>query len=340
MNKVFKKILSIILSISIVGVVSCGISIGTIRAGVFPNVQAMIVTSTITTLNHGYIAKIFASEKDIERIKNENRVEQTVENSDKSIIQIEKEPIINENKEIENSKTEEVKPIKDSVDLINIEGDGYKGHMFIVSNPKRIKLGVTSNLGKYGTKLNDIIKNNDAIGGVNAGGFADDGGVGNGGTPVGIIVKDGKTLWKDKTATKFSIVGFDKDGILTLGEYTEEKIKELNIQEAISFGPYLIVNGTPTPIYGNGGWGINPRTVIGQKEDGTVLMLVIDGRQASSVGITIKEAQRIMVEYGAVNAANLDGGSSTVMYYNNELINKPCSPYGERPLPTAFIITK
>jgi exopolysaccharide biosynthesis protein len=89
---------------------------------------------------------------------------------------------------------------------------------------------------------------------------------------------------------------------------------------------------------GNGGWGIQPRTAIGQTIDGKVLMLVIDGRQVGSIGATLKNVQDIMLEHGAYNAANLDGGSSTVMYYQGELLNKPCSIKGERLLPDAFVV--
>lgn len=140
--------------------------------------------------------------------------------------------------------------------------------------------------------------------------------------------------------SRYSIIGFDRDGTLILGNYTVDEIKKLQITQAVSFEPYLVVNGEPTKIYGDGGWGINPRTAIGQRSDGTVLLLVIDGRQVGSIGVTIRKLQEIMLQYGAVNAANLDGGSSTVMYYNNNLINNPCSPYGERTLPSAFLITK
>ena len=90
----------------------------------------------------------------------------------------------------------------------------------------------------------------------------------------------------------------------------------------------------------NGGWGLAPRTAIGQRRDGTVIMLVIDGRQLSSIGATLRDVQDIMLEYGAYNAANLDGGSSSTMVYENRIVNIPSSKYGPRDLPSAFIITK
>jgi exopolysaccharide biosynthesis protein len=285
----------------------------------------------MTTLSHQYIASIFANASDIKKIREFNRVVIGDDKSDKNAINIGQEPSIG----VLNPSTN----VKDSIKLINIDEGKYKAHMFIVDDPKRVKLGVTKNIGTAGAKLSDIINQEKGVGGINAGGFIDDGGHGNGGTPTGIIIKDGQVLWKDGVTSSYNIIGFDYDGVLTLGSYTISQMNKMNIRDAVSFGPYLIVNNKPTTIIGDGGWGLNPRTVIGQREDGAILMLVIDGRQIGSLGATIKEIQDIMISYGAVNAANLDGGSSTVMYYKGKLINKPCSPYGERPLPTAFIIS-
>lgn len=309
--------------------------ITTMRAGLYENLQEKLVTSVMVTMSHQYLAKLVATDSRISEVMANNKVVQTEDATDKSAINV-----------AENDGAVAVSgaPANGSyskgISLVDIQGSNFKGHMLIIDNPKRMKLAVSRNIGSSGTKLNDLIKEENGIGGVNAGGFTDTGGHGNGGQPTGIIVKNGHIVWRDLSESKYSIIGFDKDGILLLGNYTIEQIKKLNINDAVSFGPYLIVNNTPTKIIGDGGWGYNPRTVIGQKSDGTVLLLEIDGRQPTySIGATIRDIQNIMISYGAVNAANLDGGSSTVMYYEDKLINKPCSPYGERPLPDAWIIT-
>lgn len=108
--------------------------------------------------------------------------------------------------------------------------------------------------------------------------------------------------------------------------------------EAVSFDKTMIVNGKKTIKSGDGGGGIAPRTAIGQRKDGSILLLIIDGRQASSIGATYREVQDIMYEYGAYNAANLDGGSSSTMYYDGEVINNPCDALGERSIPTIFYV--
>jgi exopolysaccharide biosynthesis protein len=84
--------------------------------------------------------------------------------------------------------------------------------------------------------------------------------------------------------------------------------------------------------------GLNTRTAIGQRADGSVLLLVIEGRQTSSLGATYADLINIMLEFGAVNAANLDGGMSSSMAYQGEEILKNSSVSATRDMPTAFII--
>ncbi len=82
-----------------------------------------------------------------------------------------------------------------------------------------------------------------------------------------------------------------------------------------------------------------PRTAMGQRKDGTILLLVIDGRQPGySLGATLIDVQNILYEQGAYVAANLDGGSSSTLFYNGKVVNKPCDMLGERMIPTAFIV--
>lgn len=80
------------------------------------------------------------------------------------------------------------------------------------------------------------------------------------------------------------------------------------------------------------------RTVIGQRYDGAFLLMVLDGRQPSSFGSTYQDIIDIMQQYDAVNAANLDGGNSTVMVYDGETLNTTVSIKGDRRVPTAFIV--
>ena len=137
---------------------------------------------------------------------------------------------------------------------------------------------------------------------------------------------DGKVIFNDlkENTRKSEIVAFTDGGKLLVGSYSLNELNKLNVSEAVSFGPALIVNGKPTIKEGDGGLGIAPRTAIGQKKDGTILMLTIDGRSIKSSGATLLDVQNILLEHGAYNASNLDGGSSSSMYYNGKLINNPC----------------
>ena len=115
--------------------------------------------------------------------------------------------------------------------------------------------------------------------------------------------------------------------------------KNMHVRDAVTFGPALIVNGKAAEVTGLGS-GLNPRTAIGQRADGKVIMIAIDGRQANSLGATYADLIKIFLDFGAVNAANLDGGSSTVMFYKGEKVSVPANFINSRNMPTAIIITK
>ena len=130
-----------------------------------------------------------------------------------------------------------------------------------------------------------------------------------------------------------------KNNAVAAGNYNKKQLSDLGAVEGLTFGPPLIINGEKVIKNGDGGWGISPRSAIGQKKDGTIMFLVIDGRQPGySIGATLVDAQNMMYENGAYIAANLDGGSSTTLYYNGKVVNKPADLLGERMIPTAFIV--
>ena len=135
-------------------------------------------------------------------------------------------------------------------------------------------------------------------------------------------------------------VGFNKENKLVLGKFTKEQAVSMGIRDAVEFGPFLIVNGKSSFVKGNGGWGIAPRTAIGQRSDGIVLFLVINGRLATSIGADMGDLTEIMENYGAVNAANMDGGSSSELVINNKIINHPVAAgtNGLRDMPTFWVV--
>jgi exopolysaccharide biosynthesis protein len=328
MLAIFKKI-GIFIFINIF--VGCIFSIPMVYYGPFNNIRDMLVTTAMTTFSHQYIATAFLSDKTINGIIEKNKVHDENKYSDESAIAVSNRNTNGNNQGEKQGETE------DKIELKNISNGKYKGYMLIVSNPKRVGVASSDKLGSSGMKLSEIVKDYNAVGGINAGGFADEGGHGSGGTPTGILIEAGKVLY-GKENQRFPLIGFNEDSVLILGNYTLKEAKDKKIRDAVNFGPFLVINGEPTIKGGNGGGGLQPRTAIGQRKDGAVLMLVIDGRKIDSVGATLKEVQDIMLENGAYNAANLDGGSSATMFYGGELINKPSTPAGQRLLPSAFII--
>jgi exopolysaccharide biosynthesis protein len=300
-------------------------SIPMVYYGPFKVIREELVNTAMTTLSHQYIATWFLSDAEINRIMDKNKIQDEDKKSDVEAVTV---------------FDSHVEKKESQVEFVNISNEKVKGYILLVKNPSMVKVASTSKIGVQGMKLLDIVKQENAIGGINAGGFGDEGGHGNGGTPMGLLMQGGNVIYGNEQE-RYSIIGFNEDSVLVLGRYTIAEAKERKIRDAVSFGPYLVVNGEPL-IKGNsnGGWGLAPRTAIGQRQDGTVIMLVIDGRQLDSLGASLKDVQDIMLQYGAYNAANLDGGSSTTMVYENNIVNSPSSKYGPRFLPSAFIITK
>jgi exopolysaccharide biosynthesis protein len=294
--------------------------------GPFENVKRTMVGAAMTTLSHQYIAKMFLSDAEINKILSGNTV-QDVQQENVS-------PIKFQNTHDSNIEVEEVS-----------DGRKFKGYMLIVHDPTRIKVGYSKKLGVEGELTSQIAKDNNAVAAINAGGFTDSSSpgskwTGTGGNPVGILMSKGQVVYNDITNNneKVDVVAMTKNGVLLVGPHSLNQLKSLGVTDAISFGPALVVNGKGTIKSGDGGWGIAPRTAIGQTKDGSILLLVIDGRQTSSIGATLRDVQNIMIQYGAVNASNLDGGSSSTMYYGGKLINNPCDPLGERSVPSAIYV--
>ena len=281
--------------------------------GPYTNTRDMIVTTAMTTMRHQYFATLFLDDDTIQEILKRNRPEEILADQNLDDIEI--------------NKSQSSEGDTDGIELVDVSSKTFKGYLLIVNDPSRVKLAAAPKLGKVGSTTSQIVEAYDAIGGINAGGFADDA-LGTGGKPSGILITDG-------------VVGLDSEHKMVVSNsMSYSRMKQLNLQSAVSFGPVIIINGQPTIRSGDGGWGIQPRTAIGQKKDGTILMLVIDGRQSDSLGATLKNVQDIFLQYGAYNAFNLDGGASTTMYYNSKLVNNPSDIMGERYVPCAFIITK
>lgn len=280
----------------------------------------VFVNTVMETSAAKFVARIYYSEDEVNSILRKYSVIETDEVTQPSIPF---DPIDDEE--------------KDEIIVEEVTGGTFRGRMMIVRDPSRVQVAALAAYdGRPGKRVEEFYADYGAVAAINAGGFEDIGGVGNGGTPLGIVIHNSQLMYGSLTDTS-SVIGFDQNNVLVVGNMTGQEALDRGLRDAISFGPVFIVNGNAVDITGNGG-GLNPRTVIGQRADGAVLLLVIDGRQASSLGASYKDCVQIMLEYGAINAANLDGGSSSMMMHNGEVINVCASLYGSRRLPNAIVV--
>ena len=310
--------------------------INKIYFGPSPSARNMLISTVMETSAAKFLATSFFSDEEIETFMSVNEPKQFEEEQDTSIIHIPSFPEAPIDKD--NNKNPSENTNENGIEIFTIKTDRYSGKMMIIKDPSRVFVGTAPQLGpgKGGTKLEDMVKNYEAIGGVNGGRFYDQAGTGAGGEPIGFVVTNSNFVYGDD-GQKYDLIGFDENDILVVGKMTGKEVKKLKIRDAVSFGPVLVLNGNGAKISGSGG-GLNPRTAIGQRADGAVLLLVIDGRQINSLGASYQDLIDIMLEYGAINAANLDGGSSTLMIYKNEILNNCASLYGPRKMPTAFLV--
>ena len=225
------------------------------------------------------------------------------------------------------------------LEIVDLIGATYKGKLMIIRNPKRVQIASIDSFGDIGWTLSTFLEKFDAIACTNAGGFEDENGKGKGGIPDGLVIKNGQIAYGSAGGYYRDVVGFDSDNRLHVGNMSGQEALNIGLVNATSFetGPVLIKDGERQTGFVSG---INPRTCIGQTADGTVLLIAIEGRMADSLGATFEDLVNILEEYGAINAGNLDGGSSSGMYYEGERITRSCSVIGDRPLPTAVVVSR
>ena len=245
---------------------------------------------------------------------------------------------------IAEARQSETGPETPYLELVDIAYGTCRGKLLIVREPKSVILGTSGRFGvDPGLQLTEMVAKYNGLAGTNAGGFIDNNGLGNGGTPTGMVISEGEILYGE-ASTRYNVIGLDKDGVLLVGTMTGSEALERGMKYGVSFVTHdgiassLIINGEVQTQ--NLGPGVNPRTAIGQREDGALLLLVLDGRSSKTLGATLENVVDIMLQYGAVNAGNLDGGSSSVMVYGDEIINNCASVTGPRGIPTGFIVLR
>ncbi len=302
--------------------------------GPSPTLTATFCRSMRETSAIRWIPNIFLSDEEIDALKSTDTQDVETQAVNTSLIHI-----AQGDGPVQEAEGEEETP---DLEVIDIADGTIKGKLLIVRDPSRVILGTSDNLGhQAGMQLTDLVAKYDGVAGINAGGFNDENGLGNGGIPQGLVITGGELVW-GSAGTNYQVIGFDSDNILHVGRMTGGEALSLGIRDAVSFithdglGSALIINGDVQSQ--NLASGVNPRTAIGQRDDGAVLLLVLDGRSINTLGATMENICDVMLSYGAVNAGNLDGGSSSVMVYDGEIINNCASVTGPRRIPTGFVV--
>ncbi len=315
-----------------------------VNKGPSPYVRDLFVASVMESSAGGILSKIFLSEEEIAAIQEKNNTEVLSEVTDATLITVlaqnEEATVSGDALLAGNLPENDAMISEDGIEIYEVHGATYNGLMMVIDDPSRVKVGVIDSfsLDTSGRTLVDIVADYDCIAGVNGGKYDDENGLGSGGMPEGIVISEGQLLLGDPN-TVYDVYGFNQDNVLIVGSMTAAQAVSMGIRDAVSFGPALIVNGNAAN-YSGVGSGLNPRTAIGQRSDGAVLLLVIEGRQANSMGASMSDLIEVMLEYGAVNAANLDGGMSSSMVYNGEELISSCTIRSARRIPTAFVVER
>ncbi len=353
----FKKIgmyvlkgLAVLLTLVLIVAATLLISLKMICSDAYPAAQQMFVTTILETGQLKFLASWFLSADEIQAIVDKNSMKEFNEEVDDGLIQIGSSgnvsvdgnaPDVNE----------------DPIEIVEVSGSTYFGTLMIVKDPARVSLATIYPWRDVGVTLDELVKGSGAIGGINGGLYNSNNN--SGGRPYGVIVSNGEIQMNDpQSHTGLVLIGLTNDNILQIIDIAgmtpadiENLVAEKGIRDAVTFQEeasdannhfvQLIINGEARELNGMGS-GLNPRTAIGQRADGAILMLVTDGRGKSGhLGASASDLIGIMTEYGAVNAANLDGGSSSCMYYDNEYLMTSVTFYytnSSWKLPAGFVV--
>ena len=319
-----------------------------VNRGPSEHVRDLFVASVMESSAGGILAQLYLSDEEIAGIQARNRTVESDEITDASMITVtassQGDAAADAGDQTgaasQDAGSEFIydDPDGDGIEIHEVHGETYSGMMMIVYDPSRVVVSAIPEFshGYRGWTLQQHVENNGAVAGINGGKYEDESGLGSGAWPEGIVISRGVLRRGDPGAT-YGVYGFNEDNILICGKMSAGYAQSIGIRDAVTFGPALIVNGKASQCSGVGG-GLNPRTAIGQRSDGAVLLLVIEGRKTSSLGASMADLIDVMLEYGAVNAANLDGGMSSSMFYNGEKIVDNCTVRDTRSIPTAFVV--
>lgn len=318
--------------------------------------KTWLVTAAVNSMSHQHYATWFYDKYEIGMVMANNYIVETGEITNTKLVDF-KELDFNKvtyanNFEKEIFTKDEGNDLYKIID-INRKGNSSSrvvGKLAVIYDPSKVGIGTSKWMGSdlktnHGQFVYEITKRYNAIIGINASGFFDPGWNSTGGVPHGYVISDGKLVARNGgNGYTTTLIGFNKENKLVIARgMGADSALRAGIRDGIQWGPSLIVNGKRNYVRGNGGGGAANRSAIGQRADGIVLLLVMDGRSSVTLGADMYDLSQIMWDYGAINAANLDGGTSSSMVLNHEIITNPRNGAYQkktRPVPNAWIVRK
>ena len=259
-----------------------------------------------------FLPSLFLSDAEIDAILASNRLVPTEATTDTTFGFIESED-----------------PDAEPIQKLTLQGDSYAGTLLIVKDPSRIELACVSAFGseQTGASVESFAEQSGAVAAISGG---------SGGVPTGFVIQNGNLIHGSKT-TAASIIAFDTTNRLLVGNMTAEQALNAGVQNAVcSETSAIVVNGKATEIAGLGD-GLHPRSVIGQRADGAILLMVIDGTKSATPGALLEDCIYEILKAGAVNAAILDNGDSAALLYQNAIQNSAPAAQ-DRCAPVAFVV--
>lgn len=218
--------------------------------------------------------------------------------------------------------------------LVRVSGTGYRGVLAVAKDSSRLSVQNSAYLGDTGQTAGQIAEANGGVLAMTGSAFIDEDGVGNGGTLNGYAMSDGVGQG-DHLGWSYKRIELREDNYFYIVDASSPV--DPDTTDAVEFTPAIIVDGERLNTWG---WdSLNPRAVIGQSDKGEILMLVIEGRLLDSLGVSVDECGAILERHNCMQAMNLDGGTSAILWYDGECVTR-CSntalPEG-RTLPNAFV---
>ena len=341
MKKKKKKVNKMVILWTILDILAiCGF---VVMYGPWDKVRNFYVNTAMKTKDHQYLAKVFYTDEKINEIINSNYFIEIKEEVKLDDIIIDTSP----KKSYDNKYDEEIltrDPGNDDYKIINLKVGISKGYLIAIYDPTKVSLirAKNFNIGRYGEQVTTMCNRYNASVCINGGGFVDHGTGSD--IPLGYVIDDGEIVWPANgwDTNTGNLIGFNNEGkLLLLANSTGTAALEAGMVDGLEFGPFLIVNGKPLEIVGDP-WGKSPRVAIGQRKDGVVLFLVIDGENYID-GASLQDVIDVFIKYGAYNATNLDGGHSSSLSINGKLYNNPpaiAKRQGGRYVVTGFGLLK